>query len=91
MIVKTFLNIFSRLFVFFNLGSFRSIRDKNYVNKLLEFNNDLSLPFKQLKSCDEWHKAEFPRKGKGTIRFRYEPLHDSFESFSLLLGDIEFD
>ena len=47
------------------------------------------MPFKQLKSCDEWHKAEFPRKGKGTIRFRYEPLHESFESFYLLLGDIE--
>ena len=56
---------------------------------LLESTNELQPSFKQLKACDEWHKNEFYRKGKGTIRFRYENLDESFESFNVLLGDIE--
>jgi hypothetical protein len=59
---------------------------------LLNFKNDLSLSYKlkKLKACDSWHSIEFPRKGKGTIRFEYEPLH-YFESFNVILGDIEIE
>lgn len=58
---------------------------------LLNFKNDLSLSFKKLKACDSWHSNEFPRKGKGTIRFQYEKLDNSFESFNVILGDIEIE
>ena len=40
------------------------------------------IAFKKLKACDSWHSNEFPRKGKGTIRFQYEKLDNSFESFN---------